>query len=255
MNNVYDVIIGKFALKDIIEYKIDDDYIFYNKNEKLHISCTKNIKKNNHPSCLLHSIDLAFPKALVSPFCSDEIYSINWDTRILTSYYTGSDYNQEEKIEIDQLGMKKIEDWYRRLLKNNSLSDRKSVWNFAYNNYLSSLCASSIEICYLHLTTVLESLLVDGNNELVYRVSLNTAMLIGKDKTDRKRIFNIVKKAYNIRSKTTHGDVNSMIKELKNADMFQNFFEFRSIVAEVLYEMYEKDKANILIKIEDSIFD
>lgn len=255
MDNVYDVTIGKFALKDISEYKIDDDYRFYNKNEKLHISCTMNINKNNHPSCLLHSIDLAFPQALVSPFCLDEIYSINWDTRILTSYYTGTDYDQEEKIEIDQSGMKRIEDWYRKLLKNNSLPDRKSVWNFAYNNYLSSLCASSIEISYLHLTTVLEALLVGANNELVYRVSLNTAMLIGKDKSDRKRIFNIVKKAYNIRSKTTHGDVTSMIKELKKDDIFQNFFEFRSIVAEVLSETYGQDIPNVIRKIEESIFD
>jgi hypothetical protein len=59
----------------------------------------------------------------------------------------------------------------------------------------------------LEQTIILEALLSDSSkSELTHKLALRVAYLLGTSFDDRKRFFKIVKKAYEIRSKLTHGE-------------------------------------------------
>lgn len=250
----YDVTLRDFKLSDGLKYNIDGDYSFFNKNNKMCITCVKPTSNKNHPSCLLHAFDLLYPKRVISAFCKDDGYQAVWESRILYSYYTDELYNDETVTEIDKKSLEEIETWYKKLIEVNKNLREKTNWNYAYNEFCTSLNTSSIEINYLHLTSILETLFNKDNSELVYRISLNTAFFLGSNAEERKRIFNSVKHAYNIRSKTTHGDVKNLLKALGSQSTFQDFFEFREIVVNALRYTHGREKDEVLKEIEEKIF-
>jgi len=52
----------------------------------------------------------------------------------------------------------------------------------------------------------IETLFSESNDEIRYKTSLRTSLLIGKGLEDRKKIFKIMQKAYDLRSKLVHGE-------------------------------------------------
>jgi hypothetical protein len=56
----------------------------------------------------------------------------------------------------------------------------------------------------LELGITLDSLLGDGAGELIFKVGLRAALLIGGDLADRQRRREIVKSAYDLRSRVVH---------------------------------------------------
>lgn len=251
--DTYDVSLSNFRLDEIETYKIDDDYELYNIRGNLHIKCTRNKDSHNHPSLLLHAFDFTFPTHVVSPYCSDEGFSVIWKSRFIYSFHTEKEFT-EEKVLITKDDCERIEKWYRRLAIVNENFDLKNPWVYAYNEFIISIDSISVELSYLHLASVLETLLLDGNSELSYRLSLNTAMLVGKDFDERKEIFSVVKQAYDIRSKTTHGDVSALIKVLNKDEVFEKFLEFRKIVVNVMDVTFEVEKSKVISDITNRIF-
>jgi Apea-like HEPN len=66
--------------------------------------------------------------------------------------------------------------------------------------------ASSLDMKISHYITCMESLLSTDSAELSHKLSERVAFLLGRQLDDRKQIYATMKTAYNIRSKTVHGD-------------------------------------------------
>jgi hypothetical protein len=63
---------------------------------------------------------------------------------------------------------------------------------------------------------LLESLFTSTTSEVTHQVSERTALFVGTNKTEKKEIFNVIKKAYNYRSTYMHGQlIKNPIEELQ----------------------------------------
>lgn len=88
----------------------------------------------------------------------------------------------------------------------------------------------------------LESLLVDGNSELSYRLSRNCAMLLSSNLDEYLELLTKMKKIYKKRSDYVH---NGIVKSLEEKEVI----EVRSILRNVIFKIIEKNiSQNLLIK-------
>lgn len=85
--------------------------------------------------------------------------------------------------------------------------DRLSIQNyigFSIENYIASYAASHFHYQYLSLCISLETI-IDGHNELAYRIRRNISVLCGQDAFNCDIIFKNVNKLYSLRSSIVHG--------------------------------------------------
>ncbi len=75
----------------------------------------------------------------------------------------------------------------------------------AVESYTTSYYSSHSQHKYLQLMMALESIL-EGNNELSYRLRRSIAVLLGDDVTSCRLIFDNLNKLYDLRSKIIHGE-------------------------------------------------
>ena len=88
----------------------------------------------------------------------------------------------------------------------------------------------------------LESLLVDGNSELSYRLSRNCAMLLSSNLDEYLELLTKMKKIYKKRSDYVH---NGIVKSLEEKEVI----EVRSILRNVIFKIIEKNiSQDLLIK-------
>lgn len=88
----------------------------------------------------------------------------------------------------------------------------------------------------------LESLLVDGNSELSYRLSRNCAMLLSSNLDEYLELLTKMKKIYKKRSDYVH---NGIVKSLEEKEVI----EVRSILRNVIFRIIEKNiSQDLLIK-------
>ena len=116
---------------------------------------------------------------------------------------------------------------------------KESFLQLAFENFESSYQATNINLSFLSLMISLETLFNPGE-ELRYRVSRNTAVLLGKDKGDSERIFSEIKDLYDKRSKIVHTGVSNIIEE--------DLLKLRYYVRESIKEINEigKNKDELL---------
>jgi Apea-like HEPN len=81
--------------------------------------------------------------------------------------------------------------------------DRNKIY-LASDRFTRALWRHDAGEAALELGITLDSLLGDGAGELVFKVGLRAALLIGGDLPDRQRRREIVKSAYDLRSKVVH---------------------------------------------------
>jgi len=91
----------------------------------------------------------------------------------------------------------------------------------AHQNFEMAYSIYQKDLSFLALMISMESLFNPGGGELTYRISRNTAVLIGKDKDDSKNIFRKMKKLYGKRCDIVHqGKPNAVteddVKDLRN---------------------------------------
>lgn len=225
--------------------------------------CIKAIIKINNPdapepesnsSILRHAIELSVPKVMIQTDCRDETYGYFWKTRVFLSYYGDTELKYDEAARVSSSNIENINGWMQRILKNKELNGgRFTSWNVAYNEYLSAMSCGVLEKAFMHLITALEAVTLTGNGELIYRVSLNTAMLCEETYEKRKEVFEIVKKAYSLRSATVHGDIKSMKKRFKDQNLYDLMFELRKIVSKALYITYGTKKEDNIEDINKKI--
>lgn len=80
----------------------------------------------------------------------------------------------------------------------------------------------------------LESLLVDGNAELSYRLSRNCAMLLSDNAEEYSELYKKIRKLYEIRSEFVH---NGMVKNLE----CENVVMARDILRKTIFKIIEKN--------------
>lgn len=92
------------------------------------------------------------------------------------------------------------------------------------------------------LVIAFESLLLPGiNSELKFRLAQRTALLIGKNPTDRINIFNMMKKVYNERSRIAHGE-----KPNKNTNNDSDLLQTaREYLRKVLLSMLRRTESDL----------
>lgn len=106
----------------------------------------------------------------------------------------------------------------------------------------------STELKFTLRVTILE-ILLEGNNELKFRLSRTVAVLLGKDKEESEEIFEKFKKIYDARSDFLH---NGEVKKI-DANVFIDALNIsRRIIANLMY--IEDDLKTIFAKVNSSGF-
>ena len=90
---------------------------------------------------------------------------------------------------------------------------KESFLQLAFGNFELSYQIHDRNLSFLSLMISLETLFNPGHQELRYRVSRNTAVILGKEKEDSKTIFREIKDLYDKRSKIVHTGNSNIINE------------------------------------------
>ncbi len=102
---------------------------------------------------------------------------------------------------------------------------------FLYDqSYTSPVATLRFMVCVIGL----ESLLIDGNSELSYRLSRNCAMLLSTNSDEYLELLSKMKKIYKKRSDYVH---NGMVKSLEENEVI----ETRNILRNVIFKIIEKN--------------
>ena len=148
------------------------------------------------------------------------------------SYISSEELYALESSEIDNL---------QKFIQNTKLPFKESFLQLAFENFELSYQTQNINLSFLSLMISLETLFNPGLQELRYRVSRNTATLLGKDKDDSKRIFSELKDLYDKRSKIVHAGKSNIINK-------KDLLKLRGYVRESIKEINKigKNKDNLL---------
>src|SRR3972149_8242581 len=113
-----------------------------------------------------------------------------------SEYFYGSD----EKYTIPRGQKRKLQDF----IDNTSFPFRHEYLQLAFESFEMSYQVSNLALSFLSLMISLETMLNPGQVELRYRVSRNTAVLLGNKKIESEEIFRDMKDLYDKRSKLVH---------------------------------------------------
>ena len=268
----------KFYIKNI---HIDDDS--YKINE--YISLKKSLIKNeetvveiddskdlweNNIILFFRALQISMTRIHIDTYANEKEDGVTYDlinelSSVMINYYSTKDNPLDiftHKIKITEKDVSKIIKAFnlgieynkkqREERENNSWKPTR--WTYAYNQYINACQSMSIEISILNIITGLESLLVKGQGELTYKVSLYSSILIGNTMEERKSIYNLVKWMYNLRSKVVHGEIKEVVKNLSNESLYDKYFDIKDLFSKILIRTYNIEEETLFFKIEDMIF-
>lgn len=129
----------------------------------------------------------------------------------------------------------------QKFIQNTKLPFKESFLQLAFENFELSYKTHNDVLAFLSLMIGLETLFNPGGGELKYRISRNTAVLLGKNKEDSKLISSEIKKLYDMRSKIVHTGRMNIIKE-------KELLKLRYYVRKSIKEIYKigKNKDDLL---------
>jgi len=129
----------------------------------------------------------------------------------------------------------------QKFIKETELPFRESFLQLAFDNFELSYETHNINLSFLTLMVSLETLLNPGKQELRYRISRNTAVLLGRDKAYSKKIFREIKDLYDKRSKIVHAGRSDVIKK-------EDLLKLRHYVRESIKKIYKigMDKNSVI---------
>lgn len=127
----------------------------------------------------------------------------------------------------------------QRFIRRTQLDFAHSFLQLAFENFELSYETHNINLSFLSLMISLEALFNPGGQELRYRVSRNTAVLLGKNEEDSKKIFLKVKDLYDKRSKIVHTGKSNVIK---NEDLLKLRRYVRESIKEINKIRKKKDE-------------
>jgi hypothetical protein len=105
----------------------------------------------------------------------------------------------------------------------------------AFENFELSYEISDIQLAFVVLMIGLEALLNPAYDEVRYRVSRNTAVLLGEDREKSEEILTLVKKLYDKRSEIIHSGKRKIVEKV-------DLLTLRDYVRRAIKEIYYIDK-------------
>ncbi|KGP81533.1 MULTISPECIES: HEPN domain-containing protein [unclassified Paenibacillus] len=152
----------------------------------------------------------------------------------IETYEGTSIITETEIINIRKFHELYIEHSKKQKLQRTEAKWNETRWNYALNQYLSACSSITVDQSIQTLVTGLESLLVKGDGNIQYKVTLNAALILGSTYEERTEIIKKIKKMYNLRSKATHGEITELVRLLKKPDLYNDYFELKSIISKLL---------------------
>lgn len=136
-----------------------------------------------------------------------------------------------------------------KFIRNTKLPFTESFLQLAFGNFELSHQIQNINLSFLSLMSSLEALFNRGQPELSYTISRNTAVLLGKNIQDSKKIFQEIKELYNKRSDIIPSRKSNIINK-------DDLLRLRHYVRESIKEIYDmgKNKDNIFDLLNSSGF-
>lgn len=227
----------------------------------------------SNPPLFHKALLLAFPTTNLSIFKdrnskSSTIYDYlyNFTSPLINYYGTKTDdipIHKGEHIVINTHIIEHIKKCQNIIIEHNKNANNNrgngtwtaTRWQYAYQNYMSSTSASSLDSSILNLITGLESLLVKGEGALSHKVSLNASLIYSEDKEERLKTFKLFKTMYNYRSKIVHGEIEQFAKLFAKPDVYQNFYNLRKIYASLLIKTFNVSEEKIFAELDNIIFE
>lgn len=140
------------------------------------------------------------------------------------------------------------------------MKDNNQFLLSAINRFMYSYEKNYVEDRIVDLIICLESLLQDNQPELRYRLAIRTALFLGNSAHDRNRIYNIIRKGYEIRNKTVHGDVPAIIsiqgQQLTTAQLAKEIEEYaRLSIKRFIQKINNNEKRETVVqKLDENLF-
>ncbi|MCI3935664.1 HEPN domain-containing protein [Chryseobacterium aahli] len=215
------------SLLDFPEFKIvnihDEDFVRFledtnTPSEDFINLVVENQKYSNEPRFAIFQKDLSqilsikkvydvfnflkvlFPSALEIEFTLS--YHYNPELKFLSSFKNDESFASENNyVDFDETKSNSINKFIAETY--NRLTNIKYI-NTSKINYINAYESSHYHFSFIAFCITLESL-IDGNTELLYKISRATALICGKDVDTCNIIFKNVKKIYSLRSKIVHG--------------------------------------------------
>lgn len=110
----------------------------------------------------------------------------------------------------------------------------------AINMFVKALMESTPQNGIAFLMTSLESIFMEDPLELGHKLSVRAACFLSNDYPVRDKIFTEMKKGYEIRSKTIHGDLSYALKT-KIDELLRYYTEIRKHVCRILLKFMNED--------------
>ena len=123
----------------------------------------------------------------------------------------------------------------QEFIQNTKLPFERSFLQLAFGNFELSYQIHDRNLSFLSLMISLETLFNPGRQELRYRVSRNTAVILGKEKEDSEKIFRDIKNLYDKRSDIVHTGNSNIINE-------DDLLKLRHYVRKSIKEINKIDK-------------
>lgn len=129
----------------------------------------------------------------------------------------------------------------QKFIQNTTLPFKEPFLQLAFENFELSYQTHNINLSFLSLMISLETLFNPSEQELRYRISRNTAIVLGKEYNDSKKIFSEVKNLYDKRSNIVHTGKSNLIKN-------EDLLKLRQYVRESIKEINKigKNKDELL---------
>jgi len=123
----------------------------------------------------------------------------------------------------------------RSFIQSVELPFKRDFLNLAFENFELSYEISDIQLAFLVLMIGLETLLNPAHDEARYRISRNTAVLLGENRRDSEEIFTQIKKLYVKRSEIVHSGRRRTIKK-------EDLLKLRGYLRNAIKEVHRMDK-------------
>ncbi|KIL30504.1 HEPN domain-containing protein [Bacillus subtilis] len=270
MNYDY-VILDNIAL-DTINYKINDHIqLFQTKksNKTILLAYKDYVGFENNIALFLRCLQIALPKISIRLGSEykppkESMYEIlkNSTGHVMNRYDSPSrdsvDYRSHtiNKEDIDSIKrtFEIVVTHNKNMILNEENEFKSNRWGYAYQQYLTACAANTIQDSVLHLITGLETLLVKGSGLLTYKVALNASLILEETEEKREKVFEVIKRMYNLRSKVVHGEVKEMSKQLAASSTYDNYYELKSILSRILVKIYNISEDQVFDRIKTIIF-
>ncbi len=151
---------------------------------------------------------------------------------------------------LDQSGVTKLKEFEEKY----SRVDFRAFSSFkiALSRYISSIFKHNYEDILIDLFIALESLLANGNTEISYKLSLMAACFSDEDPKEREIVFDLLKKAYSVRSKIVHGDSSDLKKALAKMkaynieSVYQLDLKLRELLLKIMRRIIDRFGSSLL---------